>query len=98
MPADVGGWFAADADGSVHSCPGDKRLPNDIILSIQGAVTETDKWMADKFVKRLASYRYLYPKAKIDHVPFVIGSLYDRQYLIRCSDKAFKEIMRHGKV
>ena len=92
------GWYAAELDGTYHSCNGNKLIDPEIISYITNSVTVTDKYLADKFIKRICLYRYLHPRAKISYKVFTEGDLYKRQYLIRCSDKAFKSEMINGKV
>ena len=98
--AENGGWHAAEEDGSWHACSGAKYLDKDIVESIQSAVTISEKWIADKFIKRLSLYAYLYPGAVISESPFIQGDLNARLYLIRCSDPQFRKAMRatRGKV
>ena len=95
--AENGGWHAAELDGSWHSCNGNRQLDPNLVQAICDSVTVSDRWIADKFIKRLSLYRYLYPRAVISGSVFIEGTLSDRQYLIRCSDKAFQQIMRTGK-
>jgi hypothetical protein len=93
-----GGWHYAELDGSYHRCKASELLSGEMVDEVLSSVTETDTWLADKFIKRLALYRYLRPRAKMTAIPFICGSLYDRQYMVRCSDKAFAEIMRRGSI
>ena len=92
-----GGWHAAESDGSWHACPGSKYLEPDVVSSIQKSVTVSEMWIADKFIKRLAEYCYLYPRAVISPVPFLSGDLNARLYLIRCSDPQFRKAMRASR-
>ncbi len=95
--SDNGGWHYAELDGSYHRCKASELLDEKMVDRVLSSVTETDTWLANKFIKRLALYRYLHPRAKMSAEPFISGTLYDRQYLIRCSDKAFSQIMRGAK-
>lgn len=95
--AEQGGWHVAELDGSWHSCNAGRLLDQVMVKSIRDSVSQSDKWLADKFIKRLALFRWLYPKATISPQAFTNGTLSDRQYVIRCSDKAFKQIMKTGK-
>lgn len=90
------GWYMAE-DGKVHSCTGAKYLDQEVVTAIQESVTDSDRWKADKFIKRLSLYRYLYPRARISPYTFIYGTDTERSYLCQCSDKAFGQIMRSGK-
>jgi hypothetical protein len=87
----------AESEGKFHACKGYKVLDQTVVADIQGSVTDSDRWKADKFIKRLALYRYLYPRARISPYTFIYGAEPDRDYLCKCSDKAFGQIMRSGK-
>ena len=89
-------WYMAE-NGALHSCKGTKYLDQDMVTAIQASVTDSDKWKADKFIKRLSLYRYLYPRAKMSPDCFIYGTDTERSYLCQCSDKAFGQIMRTGK-
>ena len=91
------GWHMDNPDGSYHACTGTKYLDPNMVQAIYDSTTESDLWLAQAFVKRLALFRYLYPRAPISTSVFINGTLSDRQYLRQCSDKAFKTIMRTGR-
>jgi hypothetical protein len=90
------GWHMDNPDGSYHACKGTKYLDQELVQSIYDSTTESDLWLAQAFVKRLALFRYLYPRATISPQTFINGTLSDRQYLRQCSDKAFRQIMLRG--
>ena len=50
------GWYMAD-EGKTHECKGTRYLDQSVVLAIQQSVSESDRWKADKFIKRLALYR-----------------------------------------
>jgi hypothetical protein len=87
----------AESEGRLHSCRGQKLLDQAMVCQILDSVSVSDKWKADKFIKRLAFYRYLYPRARISPYSFIYGTDTERSYLCQCSDKAFQAIMKTGK-
>ena len=91
------GWHMDEEDGSYHACRGQKLLDQTMVNKIIDSVSISDKWKADKFIKRLAFYRYLYPRAAISPYSFIYGTDTERSYLCQCSDKAFQTIMKTGK-
>jgi hypothetical protein len=91
------GWYMAEPEGGLHTCTGTKYLDQEMVTAIQASVTDSDKWKANKFIKRLAFYRYLYPRARISPYSFIYGTDTERSYLCQCSDKAFQSIMKTGK-
>ena len=91
------GWYMAEPEGGLHTCTGTRYLDQDMVTAIQASVTDSDKWKANKFIKRLAFYRYIYPRAKISPETFLYGTDTERSYLCQCSDKAFQTIMKTGK-
>ena len=93
----TGGWYMAEGDGKLHSCRCQKLLDQVMVSQILDSVSVSDKWKAERFLKRLAFYRYLYPRAKISPESFLYGTDTERSYLCQCSDKAFQSIMKTGK-
>jgi hypothetical protein len=90
-------WHMDEPEGKYHACKGQMVLDQTIVKRVLDSVSSSDKWLADAFIKRLALYRYLYPRAKISPEVFINGRHSDREYLRRCSDKAFAGMMRSGK-
>lgn len=88
----------AEPNGDWHSCTAGKVLPEDMVNAVTCSVTPSDKYLADAFIKRIALYRWLYPRKHIDFDVFINGTLSDRQYLRTCSDKAFAGIMKTGVI
>jgi len=95
--AENGGWHAAESDGTWHACSGSKYLDADVVSAIQSAGSISEKWIADKFIKRLSLYVYLYPRAIVSSQAFIEGDLNYRLYLIRCSDPQFRKAMRSSR-
>ena len=95
--ADQGGWHAAELDGSWHACSGTTYLSQEQVDSIRGAVTVSDKWVADKFIKRISEYIYLHPRAKINIEAFIKSDFVQQRKIINLDYHDFQKLMRNGK-
>ena len=90
--------MAEDEKGKFHACKGNKTLDQVMVSAVTSCVTSSDKWIADKFIKRLAMFRYLYPRALIRPELFINGTYNARKYLAQCSNTKFRNIMRTGSL
>ena len=90
------GWHMDEEDGSYHACRGQKLLDQTMVNKIIDSVSISDKWLADRFIKKLALYRYLRPRAKISPELFINGRRNEREILGTASDSKFAKYMRLG--
>ena len=92
------GWTMNEAGGAYHACKGQKLLDQVVVNQILDSVSESDKFLAQRFIKKLALYRYLHPRARISPELFLTGRRNEREMLGTASDAQFSKYMRRGRM